>query len=135
MRSECYLQENKMKLIIFFAFMTMVSTPVIANESVYSKNFNECMSSAEGVTLAMRACYADESATQDKRLNLNYKRYIAKLSPETKNNFVNAQRLWIKFRDENCSAFSSQEEGGTLSSIVGDSCYLKMTTERADDFK
>ncbi|WP_147194960.1 lysozyme inhibitor LprI family protein [Pantoea sp. CCBC3-3-1] len=124
-----------MKLIIFFAFMTMVSTPVIANESVYSKNFNECMSSAEGVTLAMRACYADESATQDKRLNLNYKRYIAKLSPETKNNFVNAQRLWIKFRDENCSAFSSQEEGGTLSSIVGDSCYLKMTTERADDFK
>lgn len=124
-----------MKLIIFCAFMTMVSTPVIANQSVYSKNFNECMSSAEGVTLAMKSCYTDESARQDKRLNLNYKSYIAKLSPEVKNNFVNAQRLWIKFRDENCAAFSSQEEGGTLSSIIGDSCYLKMTTERADDFK
>ncbi|RRZ88191.1 lysozyme inhibitor LprI family protein [Erwinia sp. 198] len=42
--------------------------------------------------------------------------------------------MWVKFRDENCGAFTSQEAGGTLAAIDGSGCYLKMTAERADDF-
>ncbi|MCX8959575.1 lysozyme inhibitor LprI family protein [Erwinia psidii] len=124
-----------MKAILFITVIATLSAPLSAKELAYSDQFKKCMNAAEGVTVSMRACYADEIDSQEKRLNLNYRNYLSLISPDIKKNFVNAQRTWVKYRDENCQAFQSQEVGGTLSLVVGDSCYLKMTTERADDFQ
>ncbi|MEN4913453.1 lysozyme inhibitor LprI family protein [Erwinia amylovora] len=92
------------------------------------------MDKADGVTVSMRNCYAGEITVQDKRLNDNYKKYISGMSIDVKRNFINGQRQWVKFRGLNCSAFALQEESGTLSSVIADSCYLKITAQRADDF-
>ena len=124
-----------MKSIVLITLISILSTSALAKEVDYSEKFDNCMKTAEGVTVSMRACYADEIDSQDKRLNANYKAYISLMSSDIKKKFVNAQRAWVKFRDENCEAFQSQEPGGTRSLIVGDSCYLKMTAERANDFQ
>ncbi|MDF7659599.1 lysozyme inhibitor LprI family protein [Erwiniaceae bacterium L1_54_6] len=105
-----------------------------ADSNNYSSAFHECMSKSEGVTVEMRDCYEDEVSKQDARLNSNYKKYISDLPLKVKKEFVDAQRQWIKFRDANCGAFISEQAGGTLALLVGDSCYLKMTANRADDF-
>lgn len=124
-----------MKRIFFLASIVIYSSSVLAMDKSYSAQFNNCMNSAEGITVAMRECYSSEIENQDRRLNDNYKNYLATLNADVKKNFVNAQRLWVKFRDENCEAFASQEAGGTISSVINDSCYLKMTASRADDFQ
>jgi len=92
------------------------------------------MDASEGVTAAIIACNAVESDNQDRQLNANYQRYLAGMSTDVKQNFIRAQRLWVKFRDENCGAFTSQEAGGSLAAIAGSGCYLKMMAERTDDF-
>lgn len=124
-----------MKRLIFLACIFIYSSSSLAMDKSYTAQFNNCMNSAEGVTVAMRDCYSSEIEIQDKRLNDNYKKFLATLNTDVKGHFVEAQRLWVKFRDENCEAFASQEAGGTLSSVINDSCYLKMTASRADDFQ
>lgn len=93
------------------------------------------MDSAAGITAAMRECYSFEIECQDKRMNYNYKNHLVSIDVDIRKKIIDAQRLWVKFRDENCAAFASQEDGGTLSSVMSDSCYLKMTTLRASDFQ
>lgn len=121
--------------IFIAAFITILfSFTVQAKEEAYYDSYNQCMDKAVGVTVLIRNCYADEIIFQDKRLNDNYRKFIPKMSADVKNNFIDAQRQWLKFRDSDCNAFTSQKAGGTLSAVIADSCYLKMTAQRADDF-
>ena len=119
--------------MIFLASISIWTNSVFADD--YSDTFNKCMDSAEGVTVSIKDCYSSEIERQDKRLNDNYKNYLTNMNSDVKRNFIDAQRLWVKFRDKNCEAFASQEAGGTLSSVISESCYLKTTASRADDFQ
>lgn len=123
-----------MKLFIAAFIVLLFSFTVQAKEEAYSDSYNQCMDKAGGVTVSMRNCLADEIIVQDKRLNDNYRKFISTMSSDVKKNFIDAQRQWVKFRDLDCNAFASQEAGGTLSAVIADSCYLKMTAQRADDF-
>ncbi|MBP2198264.1 DUF1311 domain-containing protein [Pantoea cypripedii] len=44
---------------------------------------------------------------------MNYSKYISSLSPEVKK-IVSTQRQWVKFRDANCGAFTTEDTGGLL---------------------
>lgn len=121
--------------IFIAAFITILfSFTVQAKEEAYSDSYNQCMDKAVWVTVLIRNCYADEIIVQDKRLNDNYRKFISTMSSDVKKNFIDAQHQWVKFRDLDCHAFASLEAGGTLSAVIADSCYLKMTAQRADDF-
>ncbi|ADP10127.1 hypothetical protein EJP617_04460 [Erwinia sp. Ejp617] len=123
-----------MKLFIAAFIVLLFSFTVQAKEGAYSDSYNQCMDKADGVTVSMRHCYVDEIIVQDKRLNDNYRKFISTMSADVKKNFIDAQRQGVKFRDADCHAFASLEAGGTLSAVIADSCYLKMTAQRADDF-
>lgn len=124
-----------MREVLYLLVTMSISFNCLAVESNYSSNFEKCMESADGITLQIRTCYADEFQRQDSRLNKNYSDYISVLPYEIKRNFIDAQRKWIRYRDANCSAFESEEQGGTLALIVSDDCLLKMTIDRADEFE
>jgi len=100
----------------------------------FSEKFQTCMDKANGVTMSMHECIGAEIAVQDKRLNDNYKEYLKYLTPERKTQLVELQKLWIKYRDMKCKFFYDPE-GGTLAGILGHSCLLDMTAERADELK
>lgn len=104
-----------------------------ASSENLSPTFKKCMSHSNGITVAMRDCYNDEIIKQDERLNKNYKNLLASHDGEVKKAFTEAQRSWLKYRDANCNAWISTEVGGTLALLVGDSCFLTMTAQRADE--
>ncbi len=99
-----------------------------------SDTYQACMEKADGVTMSMHACMDAEIIVQDKRLNENYRDYIKDLTPERKKKLVEVQRLWIKYRDLKCG-FLYDPDGGTFAGILGHSCQLDMTAERADELK
>ncbi|WP_323157654.1 lysozyme inhibitor LprI family protein [Pseudomonas fulva] len=89
------------------------------------------MNKAGGVTYDMVECSSAELSLQDARLNLAYKNAMGVLSDESKNRLREAQRIWIKFRDADCSIYYNLS-GGTMDSLNGAGCELSMTQERAD---
>lgn len=125
---------NLIASLCLLAFSCSAASAASAAEENYSEEWRRCMDVSEGITVAILACNTVEAEKQDKLLNANYQSYLTGMNSEVKQNFIRAQRLWVKFRDENCGAFTSQEADGTLAAIVASSCYLKMTAERANDF-
>ena len=92
------------------------------------------MDASGGATFKMIDCINDEHAKQDKRLNAAYKQLGSQVSPEQKKQLLTAQRLWIKYRDANCS-FYYDPDGGSLARINAAGCDLEMTTQRANELE
>lgn len=82
----------------------------------------------------MRACMSDEHKRQDARLNTNYKHLMSILDSSTKGELLKSQRLWVQFRDSNCQV-AAMGESGTLGPVIIDSCFLDMTSSRADELE
>lgn len=97
-----------------------------------SPAYESCMDKSGGVTVEMHDCMNAEHALQDKRLNAAYKAAL-KVAEERAGALKEAQRAWLKFRDLNCGFFGGGE--GTIAGIIGSSCVLNMTAERADELQ
>lgn len=123
----------KRKLII--ASLLAVATPFAsASETGDSAAYASCMDAAGGVTLAMLECMASETTLHDQRLNAAYRAAMASLDGDRKDQLRGAQRLWIKYRDAECTLRASLT-GGSIDRLNGGSCLLDMTRERANDLQ
>lgn len=100
-----------------------------AIEARLSPEFTACMSNALA-TPAMLECISAETATQDAALNETYKRVMSKLPPEGQATVRQAQRAWIKERDEKCDQEAAEYEQGTFGPVAHASCYLQREVER-----
>ncbi len=118
-------------LVLVIAF-TALSLGVSAAEDGYSHTYTSCMDATNGVTANMLNCMFTESEQQDTRLNQSYKAAMQVLGMELQAQLRDTQRLWIKFRDADCALLGSLT-GGTIDSVNRASCFLDMTTKRADD--
>lgn len=114
--------------------LLMMCSIAHAGETFYSKSYDKCMDASEGVTSKMIDCIQDEYTKQDKRLNAAYKQLGSQVSPEQKKQLLTAQRLWIKYRDANCS-FYYDPDGGSLARINSVGCDLEMTVQRANELE
>ena len=103
-----------------------------ATDDGYSAVYSTCMDNSGGKTYEMLECIGAEIGQQDARLNQNYKAAMNALAPELQIQLRDAQRLWIKFRDADCTLLGSLS-GGTIDRINGATCILDITKERADD--
>mgnify|MGYP000875179357 CR=1 FL=1 len=97
-----------------------------------SAGFSRCMDAGGGVTARMLDCIGTETRLQDARLNAEYRRTLAAVSPGQQTRLRAAQRLWIQYRDANCR-FRADPDGGTLASVAAAECVRTMTTERASE--
>jgi uncharacterized protein YecT (DUF1311 family) len=123
------------RTIGFLALALAVSAPAgAADEGKYSKAFRTCMDKSNGVTVAMRDCYGEEQARQDKLLNAAYKQVLAGAGGKEKTALVRAERAWMAFRDAQCDYQAAPEQGGTNWFLLIDSCHLEMTALRAKEF-
>jgi uncharacterized protein YecT (DUF1311 family) len=117
--------------IIAFLFI-LLSNSVFA-EKVNSQ-FDTCMDKAGGVTVNMLNCIDAETQRQDKKLNTMYQNTMKSLTNKRKEELKKTQQLWIKYRDANCD-FYADPDGGTMASILGASCVMDMTTQRAKELE
>ncbi|MCD2513394.1 lysozyme inhibitor LprI family protein [Comamonas endophytica] len=106
--------------------------PALAQDSEMSAQYTACMDKAGGVTLSMVECIVAEHGRQDKRLNTVYTALMAALEPPRKKQLQAAQRLWLQYREANCS-FYMDPEGGSLARVAANSCQLQMTAQRAQE--
>src|ERR1700761_1537263 len=69
-----------------------------------------------GVTIALDNCFNKAYRTADRELNQFYQQIRQVLKPEEQQQLLEAQRLWIQFRDATCKAESDLYKGGTAAS-------------------
>ena len=87
------------------------------------------------VTTELVACLSKERVSSDTALNSLYETIQKRLSGSDAARLTTTERLWIQYRDANCSAERSLYEGGTASSPVYLSCLEAMTRERTKELR
>lgn len=124
-----------MKRIFSTSLLTLcIVGPVIADDSLFTEQFSVCMDKSDGVTFAMLDCIRAETAIQDARLNATYKKLREQLTPARKIELRDVQRIWIQYRDANCS-FYYDPDGGSLARIMSNDCVLEETASRAKELE
>ena len=96
-------------------------------------------------TPEINECASLEFEKVDKELNAAYKEvmsslsdddpYLAQRYADTKESLVAAQRLWIKFREEDCNAVFNYFRDGTISTAMQLSCMTEHTKLRTQQLK
>lgn len=80
----------------------------------------------------MTACFISASKTADERLNKVYSRIREVLSADEQRDLQAAQRLWLKFRDANCSAERNLYARGSAAPTVYAACLESDTRQRTN---
>ncbi len=119
---------------IFFLLSLILLPVIMAAEIQTSPQYKSCMDKSGGVTLKMRICNGNELKYQDKLLNKNYKHAMNVLDAQHRDELKKVQRLWMKYRDAKCN-FLFGLTGGTLDLLIGGSCYIEMTAQRAGELE
>jgi uncharacterized protein YecT (DUF1311 family) len=81
------------------------------------------------------ACFIQKSKTADEQLNNTYERIREALSPDEQKDLQAAQRLWLTFRDANCSAERNLYAGGSAAPTVYAACIEADTRQRTSGIK
>jgi uncharacterized protein YecT (DUF1311 family) len=75
-------------------------------------------------------CFAKAAEAADKNLNEVYARVRKVLTPEERNDLLEAQRAWLKYRDLACAAEYRLYGGGTGGPVTQKACLAALTRER-----
>ena len=78
----------------------------------------------------MNHCAADDYARADAELNRVYKQVMAGLDAHSQALLKNAQRDWIKWRDDECMYQNAQNEGGSIYPLVYNGCLTTLSMAR-----
>lgn len=118
---------------LVLAICTALSSSVLA-ESQRSRQYINCMESVDlgGFKNSQWAdCMTAELQRQDVELNIQYRNLRSSLSTEERNALTQAQRTWLKFREQWCR-FEEQSPiapGGTVNYL---SCLLRLTDQQIE---
>ena len=123
-----------MKILIA---ILLLSSPLFATAEIsssYSKEHSECVKKSDGGDFSLIDCNTSEWIKQDKRLNTTYKKLLTQLKGKRKNDLKEAQKLWLKYTNANCT-FYYDPDGGTLARLEASSCDLEATVLRANELE
>lgn len=124
-----------MRLSFIVAILVSLVSPVHAGEnSGLSVNYSKCLTKAGAVDPAVAECMGTEYALQDRRLNVNYKALMARLSDERKKQLQEVQRLWLKYVETNCD-FYYAPNSGTAAHMMANECLVKARAQRARELE
>ncbi|OPA97892.1 hypothetical protein BFW87_06335 [Pseudomonas fluorescens] len=124
---------NRKTLLVPFAAGALLLALCGTASAADNPALKKCMDGAN-TTVDMVNCNAKEAKVQDERLNKAYKTALAAQEGDRKQKLQDVQRLWIKYRDANCS-FAGSATGGTIDQINGSGCLLDMTQTRAQELE
>ena len=116
---------------IVFAVWLLIAAPCCA------QHMNEPDSSCAGAvtTSDLVDCLGKARTASDGQLNSLYQQIQQKLDSDELKELTTAQRLWIKYRDANCTAARSLYGLGTASTPVYLACLDAMTRERIKELR
>ena len=118
-------------LLSTFSFLIVAATPCRA------QHMNEPDSPCAGVAVTsdLVSCLSTAKDASDAKLNSVYQSIRKRLEGEDSSRLVEAQRIWIKYRDANCSAERALYEGGTAKYPAFLACVEAMTRTRTKELQ
>jgi uncharacterized protein YecT (DUF1311 family) len=87
------------------------------------------------VTAELTKCLSDARDTADAKLNSVYKEIRSRLEGADAKSLTKTQRLWIQYRDANCSAERDLYTGGTAKYAVYFACLESLTRGRTGELQ
>lgn len=120
--------KQKFSLKIFAGLIVaLASSLAVADVSCY----DGVSSQAE-----MEQCFGERREQAEKQLNTEYSRYANTLSEKKDMVMLRAaQRVWLKFREMDCSAAVSPEYRRGVGQLEWSRCFISRTLDRTKDFK
>ena len=119
------------KRILLFLLISLLITSVSSAQEPESKN--PCEDAM--TTVEMQECLGQQYQQWDAELNLVYKKIRSKLSVVRKTKLKEAQLAWIVFRDKSAEFEASEEEGGSMYSLVHLSLMASLTEQRVENLR
>ncbi|CEG56034.1 lysozyme inhibitor LprI family protein [Legionella fallonii] len=113
--------------IYFLVVVSFISVQVNAQKYEYTGN---C--SMDNYQENFEDCLDKELATYDKELNILYKRESKYSSYKQ---LQKAERLWIKFKKEDCVYIARTVHGGKMYPFIYRACLINKTKARISDLK
>ena len=86
-------------------------------------------------TADLVACLDKARVSSDAEMNSLYQKIKKRLDNSEAEELVKTQRLWVKYRDANCSAERSLYAGGTAAPPAYLACLEAMTRERTRELR
>jgi uncharacterized protein YecT (DUF1311 family) len=117
-----------------FFLLAFLSTGMVSS---LAQHMNEKDSPCAGLTMtsALVDCLSKARISSDARLNSVYQIIRKKLDASDADHLTEAQRLWMKYRDANCSAERALYNGGTAASPAYLGCLEAMTRARTTELQ
>jgi uncharacterized protein YecT (DUF1311 family) len=84
-------------------------------------------------TPEMVDCLNAQRAQWDKRLNAAYQSALKDAEPKQREQLRKAQRLWVQYRDANCTYYFLGE--GSIARVEAADCMYRMTKQRAQELE
>lgn len=103
-----------------------VATAAVADDGLYGAEHQRCAGGG-GSTAEIVDCLGQLTRDWDRRLNAAY-RELMRDNPQA-GRLREAQRLWIAYRDANCSYYGSGD--GSIVRVRAAACLRAMTRQRA----
>jgi uncharacterized protein YecT (DUF1311 family) len=118
-----------MKPTLHFAIFLTASLLALP---AYGQHMNEKDSPCANVvvTAELTKCLSEARDRADTKLNSVYKEIRSRLEGPDAESLTKTQRLWIQYRDANCSAERDLYEGGTAKYAVYFACLESLTRGR-----
>ena len=116
-------------LVVFFV---VVTAPLCRAQQM---NLPDSPCANQVVTTDLVDCLAKARISSDAKLNSLYQTIRQHLSTGDLQRLTETQRLWVKYRDANCSAERKLYDGGTASFPAYLGCIEAMTRERTAELQ
>lgn len=98
-----------------------------ARAAMYGEGFAPCGDRAS--TAEVVDCLAAKTTVLDRRLNAAWRDLQGRIDPDQRKPLLEAQRLWIRYRDANCRFYA--ERDGSIRQVDEAECLRAMTEDRA----
>jgi uncharacterized protein YecT (DUF1311 family) len=121
-----------------------IQSCIAAAEKSEKKPFRECFGKVadpclekpeNASTAAQSECIDRERAVWDAILNAEYAALLKMVVAPAKPKLREAQRSWVKFREQDCVLAYHFFEGGTMSQPMVRNCHAQETARRAMDLR
>lgn len=119
-----------MKLLTIFAVIVLTLCTAAFAQEQKKDPCADAQSQAE-----MNICWGKEYKAADAQLNLAYREFASKLSPEESAQLKTTQLAWLKYRDANCEFVADQYRGGSMRPMVAAMCLADVTNARTSELK
>ena len=83
----------------------------------------------------MNKCASSDYNRADAKLNEVYRALMATLDSRRRQRLIEAGRAWMSYRDAHCRFETTESEGGSMHSLLYDSCLADLTKARTKELQ